>query len=77
MIPCTVQETCGAWLITFADGRTLLLTTDKDRAGFAVRCGAIRARGDWDGHPETLQDWDAFDPTEIQQCPDEYANLAE
>src|SRR5438034_164158 len=54
MIPCTVQETCGAWLITFPDGRTLLLTMDYDRAGFAVHCGAIHASVDWDGRPELL-----------------------
>ena len=77
MIPCNIEENCGAWLITFADGRTLLLTTDCDRASFAVRCGAIRAADDWDGNPETLPGWGDFDPGEIQQCPDDYADLAE
>ncbi len=77
MVPCTVREICNAWLITFADRRTLLLTSESDRASFGVHCGALRAARDWDGCIGSLQGWDALDPTEIEQCPAEYADLAE
>ena len=78
MKPCTVGYHYGAWLVTFSDGRTLLLQGDWDQAGFAVSCGAITAPPDWDGSPSGLGDeWAEVDATEIDSCPDEYWILAE
>ena len=77
-IPCAVEEHFGAWLVTFDDGRTLLLQSDWDQAAFAVNCGAITAPDSWDGTPSKLgDDWLYLEPDDIDGCPDEYWELAE
>jgi hypothetical protein len=52
--------------------------SDYDQAAFAVSCGAIDAPADWDGSPSRLGPaWWNFDPSDIDQCPDDYHDLAE
>jgi hypothetical protein len=78
MVPCSVETHYGAWLVTFDDGASVLLQSDYDQAAFAVSCGAIDAPADWDGSPSRLSpSWWDFDPGDIDQCPDDYRELAE
>lgn len=79
-VPCEVEEHCTAWLVTFEDGRTLLLQTDYDQASFAVACGVVDSTPDWDGRPSTLPEPEQFyslDCTDITHCPDCYLDIAE
>ena|GEM_PF-5718442 len=78
MVACSVETHFSAWLVTFDTRETLLLQTDYDQAAFAVGCGAIDAPEDWDGLPSKLgSDWDSFDPSIIDACPDDYRDMAE
>jgi hypothetical protein len=77
MVPCSVETHYGAWLVEFEDGASLLLQSDYDQAAFAVSCGALSAPADWDGSPSRLGSWWDFDPSDIDQCPEDYRALAE
>jgi hypothetical protein len=64
--------------VEFDDGASVLLQSDYDQAAFAVSCGAIDAPSDWDGSPSRLGPaWWDFDPGDIDQCPDDYRELAD
>ena len=78
MVSCSVEHHHGAWLVSFDDGTSLLLQSDYDLASFAVSCGAVAARCDWDGSPSKLNEdaWGSLDPTTITACPSEYRDLA-
>ena len=80
MIPCKVKQYFSCWLVTFFDSTTLLLQSDIDQVNFAVDCGKIKARSDWDGRPSTLpkpDDFYRFQCSDITECPDDYLAFAE
>jgi hypothetical protein len=77
MIPCTVERHYGAWLVEFEGGASLLLQSDYDQAAFAVARVALAAPAGWDGLPSKLGPaWWNFDPSTIEHCPADYADLA-
>ena len=71
MIPCTVTQHYGAYVVTTEFG-SLLLQSDYDQASFAVNCGLLRSPSDWDGTPSTLDGWEDADLTDIDYIPDDY-----
>ena len=60
MVKCTVEYHYSAVLVTFEDGKTLLIQADYDQEEFAHNCGT---------EPSCI--------TEIEECPEEYYNVAE
>jgi hypothetical protein len=78
MVPCKV-EWYNNWpvlLVTFGDGRTLLLQSDWDYIAFCYACGAPIGSGDPSSSDYDAAAWERFDVTTITQCPDEYLELA-
>ena len=76
-VACSVERHYGVWLVEFEGGASLLLQSDYDQAAFAVAAGALPAPADWDGSPSRLgREWWDFEPSAIEQCPDEYRDLA-
>lgn len=75
---CTVEEIGGGQcVVTLTEtGHSFPLSTDYDRAAFAVNCGAIKAPKDWEGLPSTLAEWDKCDIADITECSDEYTGVA-
>ena len=70
MTQCLVEQYGPCLLVTFNDGKTLLLQSDTDQAAFAFSCGLIP-----DGSPLS-QEWIDCDPTNITSCPDDYYSIA-
>ena len=69
MIPCTVTSHYGAYVVTFEDGKTILLQDESDIAGFAVDAGLVKATEDWDGSIGSLGEaWNDVDLTDIKKC---------
>ena len=58
MIKCTVEDHYTALLVSFEDGKTLLIQPDLDQYAFIQDCG--------------VDDWQ-----DIEECPDEYYDMAE
>lgn len=79
MIPCTVEPHYSCYLVTFEDGKSILLQSDYDQASFAASSGLFSSEAleNFDGRPSTLVGWEDFDMTAIEECPDEYYDLAE
>jgi hypothetical protein len=74
---CTVERHYGSWLVEFDGGASLLLQSDYDQVAFAVACGALAAPDGWDGSPSRVGPaWWDFEPSDIEQCPNEYRDLA-
>ena len=62
MIKCTVKNHYTALLVTFEDKKTLLIQPDYEQLSFAIDCGFIDKGADF---------------TDIEECPDEYYDMAE
>jgi hypothetical protein len=78
MVNCTVESHYGTYIVTFEDGKTLLLQSDYDQAAFAVACGLVRAPDNWDGSPSDLGEaWENCEMTNITKCPGDYYNVVE
>ncbi len=77
MIDCTVTSHYGAYIVTFEDGKTILLQDESDIAGFAVDTGLVKATEDWDGSIGSLGEaWDDVDMTDIEKCSEAYYDIA-
>jgi hypothetical protein len=80
MVPCRVEWHGPALLVTLDDGRDILLQSDWDQVAFCVNCGLFTSEQleHYNGSPSDLGDaWVDCDPTLIEACPEEYAELEE
>lgn len=78
MVPCTVQMHQGAMLVTFDDGRDLLLQADYEQADFCLACGLLdQDLGSADRLGDLMAAFADCDPTGIEFCPEEYLEAAE
>lgn len=77
LIRCNVESVCGgnAWEVTFPGhpGKSLFLQTDWDRHAFAAACG----KADGDKNPSNDRRFIDLDPSDIDQCPDDYLDAAQ
>ena len=77
MVPCTVKSHYGAYIVTFEDGKTILLQDESDIASFAVDAGLIETTEAWDGSIGSLGEaWNDIDLTDIEKCPALYYDIA-
>ncbi len=78
MVACRVVSECCGYVISFRNGKSILLQSDINYVSFAVNCGLIPAPNDWDGDPSKLnvKYWE-YCFTDIRKCPEEYMKLAE
>jgi hypothetical protein len=74
---CSVEWHHSAVLVTFEDGKTLLLQSDWDYIAFAYACGAPIGSGDPSSDEFDSKAWENYDITDITECPDEYYDQAE
>lgn len=58
MVKCSVELHYSAYLVSFDDGKTLLIQGDSDQQSFLESCGV-----------EDYQD--------VEECPEEYYDMAE
>ena len=79
MVKCTVEQNrMGHLTVTFENGKSLYLQSDYDVASFGVNCGFLPAPNDWDGQPSSLpEEWSCEDFDSIEECPEEYEEIAE
>ena len=78
MTKCKVSFQVVGYLVEFEDGKSLFLQSDTDICCFGVHCGVIPAPKNWDGNSSTLEvDYNDYDLEEIEECPEEYYNIAE
>lgn len=83
MVPCEVEEHHTAWLVTFEDGKDILLQSDYDQAAFAASSAdaegnpIVNAPEGWDGTPSSLPGWENVSPEDIAYCLEDYLSQAE
>ena len=77
MVKCTVESHHGAYIVTFSDGRDILLQDESDIASFAVDAGVVKPTEAWDGSIGSLGEaWDDVEMTDIEECSELYQDIA-